>query len=35
MESELSAIFQVKLVVKNTVLGSLGTRVLHMNNNAF
>ena len=35
MESELSAIFQVKLVVKNTVLGSLGTRVLHIKNNAF
>ena len=30
MESELSGIFQVNLVVKNMVLGSLVTQFMHM-----
>ena len=30
MKSELSDIFQVKQVVKNMVLGSLGTHFMHM-----
>ena len=30
MESELSGIFQVKLVTKNIVLGSPGTQFMHM-----
>ena len=30
MESELSGIFRVKLVTKNIVCGSPGTRFMHM-----
>ena len=30
MKSELSVIFRVNLVVKNLVLGSPGTQILHM-----
>ena len=30
MESEHSCIFQVKLVIKNVVFGSLGTHFMHM-----
>ena len=30
MESELSGIFRVKLVTKNTVRGSPGTQFMHM-----
>ena len=30
MESELSGIFRVKLVTKNTVCGSPGTQFMHM-----
>ena len=33
MESELSGIFQVKLVTKNTVRGSPGTQFMHMRDN--
>ena len=35
MESELSGIFRVKLVTKNTVRGSQGTQFMHMRVKAF